>query len=112
MHPLFRRAITRWRPMHWQLLLSMHLYLAPFCSVRVSPGCTIPLYHPAIPCALFLFLFSLPSLRTFYSFISLLSSILQRCPNDFNFLSFIRCMMFLVHLHLAKFSIFHPSLYE
>src|SRR6218665_4150127 len=62
MHPLFRRAITRWRPMHWQLLLSMHLYLAPFCSVRVSPGCPIPLYHPAIPCALFLFLFSLPSL--------------------------------------------------
>src|SRR6218665_236531 len=59
------------------------------------------LHHSFTSSMVFLFLFSLSSPRYTTPFTSLLSSILQMCPNKFNFLSLIFCTMFLLLLTLS-----------
>src|SRR6218665_106798 len=90
-HPLFHGFITRWCPMHACLLFSTHLCLVPSILARIFPRYAIPLHRPPIP--IFVFLLIVPNTT---SFTSLLSSILQMCPNKFNFLSLILYKMFLL----------------
>ena len=90
-HQLFQRFITRWCPMHTWLLISPCLLYLLFQNVCFHFTPFLYIVQPFHP--LFVFPFISPNTT---SFTSLLSSILQMCPNKFNFLSLILYMMFLL----------------
>src|SRR6218665_2335344 len=90
-HPTFRGFIIRWCPMQIELFFPcVSVLRLPFQNVYFL---ITPFVYIVQPFSSWSFSFCFPFHLSEHQLLYLLSSILQMCPNMFNFLSLLLCMI-------------------